>query len=281
MQNNRGQKSNDKSSFKKGKSTTPKGGFKTPSKSTKPKPVVAAAPKDTTKIRLNKYIANAGICARREADIYIQSGNVKVNGKVVTEMGSVININDEVYFDGVLIAPGKKEYILLNKPKNFTTATDETQTNRNVMELLGGATGGIKPVGRMDKNTTGLLLLTNDTDLLTKLSGGKQKLSKLYQVSLSNNLKYEDLEKIQAGVTVEEHKVYVEEISYIEKEPKSEVGIKVKTANIKVIRSLFEQLNYEVLRIDRVAYGGLTKKNLPRGHWRYLTNQEIINLKNS
>lgn len=279
MQNNKGRKPNGTPTNNKGKFSKPKGGFKKAANTAKATPP-ASAPKDPNKIRLNKYIANAGICPRREADIYIQSGNVKVNGKVVTEMGSVINITDEVYFDGVLVSPGKKEYILLNKPKNFTTAYEESQNNRNVMELIGGVGNGILPVGRMDKNTTGLLLLTNDTDLLTKLSGGNQKTSKVYQVSLSNNLKYEDLERIQNGITIDQHKVYVEEISYIEKEPKSEVGVKVKTANIKVVRMIFEHLNYDVLRIDRVSFGGLTKKNLQRGQWRYLTNQEIINLKN-
>ena len=238
-------------------------------------------PKKADEIRLNKYLSNAGVCARREADIYIQSGNVKVNGKVVTEMGSLIKLTDEVHFDGVLITPGKKEYILLNKPKNFATSSEDTLTNRNVLELIRGASKSqLLPVGRMDKNTTGLLLFTNDTALLTKFSGANQRTSKIYHLSLSKNLKYEDLEKIKTGITIDDHRIYVEDVSYIENEPKTEIGIKLKTANIKVVRNIFEHLKYDVLRVDRVYFAGLTKKNLPRGNWRPLTEQEIINLKN-
>lgn len=232
-------------------------------------------------IRLNKYIANAGVCSRRDADIYIQSGNVKVNGNVITEMGYRVQPGDLVNFDGTIITPEKKEYILLNKPKNFTTGGEDQQAERHVLELLRGATKArIAPVGRMDKNTTGLLLFTNDTDLIRKFGLPNQKSSKIYHVSLSKNLKFEDLEKMASGVTIEGHRLAIEEISYIENEPKTEIGIKLKTANVKVVRSIFEQFDYDVLRIDRVSFAGLTKKNLPRGHWRFLSDQEIINLKN-
>ena len=237
--------------------------------------------KASDEIRLNKYISNSGACSRRDADIYIQSGNVKVNGVAVTEMGYLVKLDDVVNFDGSILSPEKKEYILLNKPKNFTTAFDEGQEMRNVLELVKAATTSkIAAVGRMDKNTTGLLLLTNDTDMIRKFSLPSQKSSKIYQVSLDKNLKYEDLEKISKGLTLDKHRVAVEEVSYIEKEPKSEVGIKLRSSNVKVVRAIFEHFDYDVLRIDRVSFAGLTKKNLPRGNWRFLTEQEIINLKN-
>jgi len=233
-------------------------------------------------IRLNKYIANSGVCSRREADIYIQSGNVKVNNEVITEMGHQVKPGDVVIFDGTQLTPGKKEYILLNKPKNFTTSADEGQESRNVLDLVRSATNAaLSPIGRMDKNTTGLLLLTNDNDMIVKFNQPNQKSIKIYQVSLDKNLKFEDLEKIASGVTLDNHRLYIEEISYIEGQPKTEIGLTLRTANVKVVRSIFEQFKYNVLKIDRVAFAGLTKKNLPRGNWRFLTQQEIINLKNS
>lgn len=232
-------------------------------------------------IRLNKYISNSGVCSRRDADIYIQSGNVKVNGEVITEMGYKVKPGDVVNFDGAVLTPERKEYILLNKPKNFTTAGDEDSNERNVMELVRAATKAkIQPIGRMDKNTTGLLVFTNDTDMIRKFSLPNQKSPKIYQVSLDKNLKFEDLEKIAGGVTLDGHKLYVDEISYIENEPKTEIGLKLRTPNVKVVRAIFESFKYNVLKIDRVSFAGLTKKNLPRGNWRFLTEQEIINLKN-
>lgn len=238
--------------------------------------------KASDEIRLNKYISNSGVCSRRDADIYIQSGNVKVNGVAVTEMGYLVKITDVVNFDGVTLTPEKKEYILLNKPKNFTTAFDEGQEYRNVLELVRGSTNAkIAAIGRMDKNTTGLLLFTNDTDMIRKFTLPNQKSSKIYQVSLDKNLKFEDLEKISKGLVIDGHRVSVEDISYIDNEPKSEVGLKLRTSNVKVVRSIFESMEYNVLRIDRVSFAGLTKKNLPRGNWRFLTEQEVINLKNT
>ena len=197
-------------------------------------------------------------------------------------MGYLVKPGDVVNFDGVTLTPEKKVYILLNKPKNFTTALDEGQEYRNVLELVkGSTTSKIAAVGRMDKNTTGLLLFTNDTDLIRKFSLPNQKSSKIYQVSLDKNLKFEDLEKITKGLFIDGHRVFVEEVSYIEGEAKSEIGLKLKTSNIKVVRNIFEHLDYDVLRVDRVAFAGLTKKNLPRGNWRLLTDQEIINIKNA
>jgi 23S rRNA pseudouridine2605 synthase len=240
-----------------------------------------AKPLKSDDIRLNKYISNSGACSRRDADIYIQSGNVKVNNIVITEMGYKVKPGDVVNFDGATLTPERKEYILLNKPKNFTTSNEDDADHRNVLELVRGATNAkIQPIGRMDKNTTGLLIFTNDTDMVRKFSLPNQKSNKIYQVSLDKNLKFEDLEKISNGVTLDGHKLYVDEISYIEGEAKTEIGLKLRTPNVKVVRAIFESFKYDVLKIDRVAFAGLTKKNLPRGNWRFLTEQEIINLKN-
>ncbi len=247
-----------------------------------PKKAATVQPKsDSDEIRLNKYIANSGVCSRREADIYIEAGSVKVNGVPVTEMGYRVKPGDVVNFDGQTLSPEKKVYLLLNKPKNFTTASETTEENRSVMDLVYSATTTrLTPIGKMDRNMTGLLLMTNDSDMVQKFAAPKQRSSKIYQVSLDKNLKYEDLEKIAAGPFIDEHKVFVEEISYIEGEPKTEIGLKLRTANVRVVRNIFEHFKYDVLRIDRVAFAGLTKKNLPRGNWRFLTEQEIINLKN-
>ena len=239
-------------------------------------------PSNPDEIRLNRYISNSGMCSRRDADIYIQSGNVKVNGVVVTEMGHRVKLTDVVQFDGVNITPEKKEYVLLNKPKNFSTAGDDSPGSANVLDLVRGASkSNLLPVGRMDKTTTGLLLFTNDTEMVQKFTVPNQRSSKVYQVSLDKNLKFEDLERIQKGLTIDDHRVYVEEITYIEDQPKSEIGLKMKTSNVKIVRRIFEHLKYDVLKVDRVTFAGLTKKNLPRGDWRFLTEQEIINLKNA
>ena len=268
---------------------------KAPSKfKTKPDPETSGAkeapkapkspkkPSNPDEIRLNRYISNSGMCSRRDADIYIQSGNVKVNGEVITEMGYKVKLTDSVQFDGVNITPEKKEYILLNKPKNFSTAGDDSQGSANVLDLVRNATKAkLQPVGRMDKTTTGLLLFTNDTEIIQKFTAPNQRSSKVYQVTLDKNLKFEDLERIQKGLTIDDHRVYVEEITYIEDQPKSEIGLKMKTSNVKIVRRIFEHLKYDVLKVDRVTFAGLTKKNLPRGDWRFLTEQEIINLKNA
>lgn len=266
---------------KKAKPTTDDSLPKRTPKSTKPVANNTPKPLKSDDIRLNKYISNSGMCSRRDADIYIQSGNVKVNGQVIVEMGYKVKPGDVVNFDGAVITPERKEYIVLNKPKNFTTSNEDEADHRNVMELVRGATkASIQPIGRMDKNTTGLLVFTNDTDMIRKFSLPNQKSTKIYQVSLDRNLKFEDLEKINGGVTLDGHRLYVDEISYIENEPKTEIGIKLRTSNVKVVRSIFESFNYNVLKVDRVSFSGLTKKNLPRGNWRFLTEQEIINLKN-
>jgi 23S rRNA pseudouridine2605 synthase len=241
-----------------------------PKRAAKPAKAVqnnVAKPLKSDDIRLNKYISNSGVCSRRDADIYIQSGNVKVNNIVVTEMGYKVKPGDVVNFDGATLTPERKEYIVLNKPKNFTTSNEDDADHRNVLELVRSATkANIQPVGRMD--------------MVRKFSLPNQKSAKIYQVSLDKNLKFEDLEKIANGVTLDGHKLYVDEISYVENEPKTEIGLKLRTPNVKVVRAIFESFKYDVIKIDRVSFAGLTKKNLPRGNWRFLTEQEIINLKN-
>lgn len=283
--NNRKRTNTSKPSGDRKKATSSKPALPKRSQNRKPTPKKDSPnipkPLKSDDIRLNKYISNSGICSRRDADIYIQSGNVKVNGEVITEMGYKVKPGDVVNFDGATLTPEKKEYFLLNKPKNFTTSNEDDADHRNVLELIKGASSTkMQPIGRMDKNTTGLLVFTNDTDMIRKFSLPNQKSTKIYQVTLDKNLKFEDLEKIASGVTLDGHRLFVDEISYIENEPKTEIGIKLRTANVKVVRSIFENFKYTVLKVDRVAFAGLTKKNLPRGNWRPLTEQEIINLKN-
>lgn len=235
---------------------------------------------EPTDIRLNKYISNAGICSRREADTFINAGSVTVNGKVVTEMGYKVNPSDEVRFDGSLISPERKRYVLLNKPKNYITTMDDDRDRRTVMDLVANATPErVYPVGRLDRNTTGLLLFTNDGELAKKLTHPKHKVRKLYHVSLNRKLEKNDLVKISENFMLDGKMVFVDAISYIENESKTEVGIEIHSGRNRIVRKIFEHFGYTVIKLDRVIFAGLTKKNLPRGHWRLLTEQEIINLK--
>jgi len=230
-------------------------------------------------VRLNKYVSNSGVCSRRDADIYIAAGNVTVNGKTITEMGFKVKLTDEVKFDGRLLNPIKKEYVLLNKPKDFTTTVRDERGKRSVSGLISNASKTpLLPVDKMDKNATGLLLFTNDNAMTKRLKSPKNGLRKIYHVELNKNLRSADLKKIQEGVILDEKPVRVQEISFIENVPKKEVGIEVYSSKNKVVERIFEHLEYEVIKIDRVSYAGLTKKDLPRGHWRYLTEQEIVNL---
>jgi 23S rRNA pseudouridine2605 synthase len=236
-------------------------------------------PADPDLIRLNKYLANSGVCSRREADTYIAAGNVTVNDKTITEMGYKVTRNDTVRFDGRILNPEKKEYILLNKPKNFITTTSDEKGRRTVMELISNASKSrLLPVGRLDRNTTGLLLFTNDGDLAKKLTHPRYGVRKLYHVVLNRNLKAADLKKIKEGIELEDGTVKVDEISYINDAPKKEVGVEIHSGRNRIVRRLFEHLGYEVNRLDRVVFAGLTKKDLPRGHWRHLSRQEVINL---
>jgi len=244
------------------------------------KPKQASSNPEIDGIRLNKYIANAGICSRREADVFIAAGNATVNGKIVTEMGYKVKLTDEVRFDGSLISPEKKRYVLLNKPKNFITTMEDDRGRKTVMELIGNASKErIYPVGRLDRNTTGLLLFTNDGELAKKLTHPKHNIQKIYHASLDKKLSNTDLNKIAEGFILDERKVIVDEISYIVNQPKSEVGVKIHSGRNRIVRRIFEHFNYKVVKLDRVIFAGLTKKDLPRGHWRHLTEMEVVNLK--
>ena len=269
----------------------PKGRFEVGKKEARPNakskqekdPKVKAKPnpprEDDGTIRLNKYIANSGICSRREADMYISIGNVTVNGKVINEMGYKVQLEDDVRFDGRRINPEAKAYVLLNKPKGFATTTSNDKGN-TVMDLVAKATSSrIQPIGRLGRNATGLLLFTNDDELQQRFTNSKSGVAKLYHIELSKNVKAADMERIREGLTIEGKKVTIEEISFVDGAPKKEVGIKIKHTGNSVIRTIFEHLNYEVVKIDCVTIAGLTKKDLPRGNWRHLTKQEVINLK--
>lgn len=230
-------------------------------------------------IRLNKYVANSGVCTRREADVYIASGNVTVNGKPITEMGHKVRLSDEVRFDGRLLNPVKKEYVLLNKPKDFTVTTRNEKGRRTVLGLISNASKSeLLPVGKLHKETTGLLLFTNDTDLTLRLNSPKNGLRKIYHVELNKHLRSIDLKKIQEGMAIDEKMVRVHDISFVENAPKNQVGIEIYSTRNNIVHRIFEELGYEIVKLDRVIYGPLTKKDLPRGHWRYLTEQEVINL---
>jgi 23S rRNA pseudouridine2605 synthase len=234
---------------------------------------------NSDEIRLNKYIANSGMCSRREADENIAIGLVSVNGKVVTEMGYKVKLTDEVRFDGSRIMPEAKVYVLLNKPKGFATTTSEGK-GRTVMDLVANATNAnIKPIGRLGRNSLGLLLFTNDDLIAQKFTNSKSGVARLFQVELDKNLKFEDLKKIQEGFKVEDKLMAVEEISYIQGESKNQVGIKIKNTGNTILRTIFDHLNYDIVKIDCVAIGHLTKKDIPRGHWKHLTEQEANTLK--
>ncbi|GAA4246042.1 rRNA pseudouridine synthase [Winogradskyella psychrotolerans] len=236
-------------------------------------------PSNSDEIRLNKYIANSGMCSRREADENIAIGLVSVNGKVVTEMGYKVKRTDEVRFDGSRITPEAKAYVLLNKPKGFATTTAESK-GKTVMDLVANATNAnIKPIGRLGRNSLGLLLFTNDDKIVQKFTNSKNGVARLFQVELDKNLKYEDLKKIQEGFKVEGKLITVEEISYIQGESKTQIGIKIKNTGNTILRTIFDHLNYDIVKIDCVAIGHLTKKDIPRGHWKHLTEQEVNTLK--
>lgn len=231
-------------------------------------------------MRLNKYIANSGVCSRREADIYIQSGNVQVNGEVITEMGYKVNPQrDEVKFDGRLIRAEKKEYILLNKPKGFSVAISD-KGKSTVYDLVRKASSArIDAVGRLGRGATGLLLFTNDSELTKRLNNPKTPLRQIYHVGLDKPLKDQDLKKIANGIRLEDGVVEVEEISYTDGGNKREIGLKLFGNKDAVVKRIFESMGYEIVMLDRVVFGGLTKKDIPRGSWRKLGKQEVINLK--
>jgi 23S rRNA pseudouridine2605 synthase len=231
-------------------------------------------------IRLNKFIANAGICSRREADRLIVSGVVKVNGTVVKDLGVKISPEDKVQFEEQTIKSEKKFYVLLNKPKGYITTTDDPFDRKTVMFLVKNACNArIYPVGRLDRDTTGVLLLTNDGDLAKKLTHPRHRIIKIYHVILDKNLKAGDLTKIAHGIELDDGLIKPDAVSYVQGADKKEVGIEIHSGKNRVIRRIFESLGYKVTKLDRVSFAGLTKKDVPRGKWRHLNDKEVSFLK--
>lgn len=237
--------------------------------------------KDDGLIRLNRYISNAGICSRRKADELITAGVVSVNGEVISELGYRVNpAKDVVRYNGETLKREKMVYVLLNKPKDYITTTDDPQERRTVMQLVEKASKErIYPVGRLDRNTTGLLLMTNDGDLADKLSHPKTGVTKIYQVELNKSLPQGDLNKIAFGLELEDGLIKPDAVSYVQGGTKREIGIQIHSGRNRIVRRIFEHLGYEVVKLDRVIYANLTKKDLTRGRWRYLDEKEIIQLK--
>lgn len=231
-------------------------------------------------IRLNKFLANSGICSRRDADELIKSCEVSVNGKIVQELGIKVSPKDEVTYKGKKISREQKVYILMNKPKDVVTTVRDKHAEKTVIDLVENACPErVYPVGRLDKNTTGVLLLTNDGDLTKELTHPSYKKKKIYHVQLDKNLTKADMLKIVDGITLEDELIQVDAISYVEENDKSQIGIEIHSGQNRIVRRIFESLDYKVKKLDRVYFAGLTKKNLPRGKWRFLTPQEISILK--
>ena len=231
-------------------------------------------------VRLNKFLANAGICSRREADEFIQAGVVTVNGQVVTELGTKVLRTDEIHFHDQPVSIEKKVYVLLNKPKDYVTTSDDPQQRKTVMDLVKDAcTERIYPVGRLDRNTTGVLLLTNDGDLASKLTHPKYLKKKIYHVYLDRNVTAHDLQQIAEGITLDDGEIKADDIQYASPTDKKQVGIEIHSGKNRIVRRIFEALGYKVTKLDRVQFAGLTKKNLRRGDWRYLTEEEVDRLR--
>lgn len=236
------------------------------------KPAKSSAPKQEG-MRLNKYIGNSGVCSRREADLYIATGQVTVNGKVINEMGFRVKPTDEVKFDGRRLMAELPTYVLLNKPKGVATTSSESK-GLTVMDIIANATAStIKPFGRLGRNATGLLLFTNDDTFRQKFS--KKGMDRLFHVELNKNLKAEDLKRIVEGLKIEGKTIQVEEVSYVNNAPKREVGLRIKHTGNSIIRTIFDHLGYDVVKVDCVILGPLTKKDLPRGRYRHLTEKEV------
>ena len=230
-------------------------------------------------IRLNKYIAQSGVCSRREADKLISEGKIKVNSKVITEMGYQVKPGDKVYFGNKVLSREQLVYVLLNKPKDFITTTDDPHERKTVMQLVAKACDErIYPVGRLDRNTTGLLLLTNDGELSKKLTHPSHQISKVYQAELNKSIDEEHLIKIEEGIEFDDGYTKVDDIAVLDPSRKN-LGIEIHSGKNRIVRRIFENFGYEVIKLDRVMFAGLTKKDLPRGKWRFLTKNEIIKLK--
>jgi len=243
-----------------------------------PKPRGAKAEEDGS-IRLNKFIANSGVCSRREADDYIVAGLITVNGQVITELGTKIQVTDDVRFNGERLHGEEKVYILMNKPKDFVTTVTDPNADRTVLDLVAGkCPQRVYPVGRLDKATTGVLLLTNDGELSDKLTHPSNRVRKIYHVFLDKNLSQSDFNKILEGVELEDGPMFADALSFID-EDESQVGLEIHSGRNRVVRRMFEALGYKVKKLDRVLFAGLTKKGLRRGQWRFLTEQEVALLK--
>lgn len=230
-------------------------------------------------IRLNRYIANSGVCSRREADKLIAEGRIKVNGKVITTLGTKVSLSDEVVYRNKRLRPESNVYLLLNKPKDFITTTDDPQNRRTVMDLVRSATEErIYPVGRLDRQTTGLLLLTNDGDLAKRLAHPSHRVRKIYHIKIDKALTKNDHISIQQGLELDDGLAQVDEIVILSPD-KTEIGLEIHIGKNRIVRRIFEHLGYTVNKLDRVVYADLTKKDLPRGKWRFLSQKEVIRLK--
>ena len=229
---------------------------------------------------MNKYLANAGICSRRDADKYIAAGVVTVNGKIVTELGAKVLRSDTVLFHDTLVKMEKKVYVLLNKPKGYVTTSEDPQNRRIVMDLVKDACSErIYPVGRLDRNTTGVLLLTNDGELASKLTHPKYLKKKIYHVHTDRNVSAVDLQQIVDGITLEDGEIKADEVAYVSDTDKKQIGIEIHSGKNRIVRRIFEHLGYHVLKLDRVYFAGLTKKGLRRGDWRFLSEKEVSMLR--
>ncbi len=233
--------------------------------------------KDT--VRLNKFIANSGVCSRREADNFILAGVVTVNGEVVTELGTKVNITDDIRFNGERLKGEAKVYIVMNKPKGYVTTASDPHADKTVMDLLKGCEARVFPVGRLDKNTTGVLMFTNDGEMAEKLTHPSYDKKKIYQVTLDNKLSQEDFDKIVSGVTLSDGEIAADELEYIDADDHRKLGIEIHSGKNRIVRRIFESLGYEVKALDRVYFAGLTKKGIKRGNWRFLTEGEANILK--
>ena len=268
-----------------GRERTPAGRERTPAgrertAAGKGKPATKGQKNIVTEIRLNRFIANSGVCSRRDADEHIQNGLISVNGKIVTDLGTKVTYDDDIRFKNKKLSAEKKVYILMNKPKDFVTTVEDPHAEHTVLDLIGdGCTERVYPVGRLDRATTGVLLLTNDGDLAGKLTHPKYKRKKIYHVWLDKDVIKNDLFKITEGIDLDGTTVAADAVSYADADDKSQIGIELHSGQNRVIRKMFESLGYKVKKLDRVYFAGLTKKNVARGKWRFLTDKEVIMLK--
>lgn len=249
-------------------------------KSVKQRPQQGTKSTGSQIIRLNRFIANSGVCSRREADELITSGLVYVNGKVITDLGTKVSLTDDVRYKGKKLRAEKKVYILMNKPKGYVTTVEDPHADHTVLDLIRDACPErVYPVGRLDKSTTGVLLLTNDGELAGKLTHPKYERRKIYHVFLDNPMEKNDLFRLAEGIDLDGEMVVADAVSYADSEDRTQIGIELHSGQNRVVRRLFEKLGYKIKKLDRVYFAGLTKKNLPRGKWRYLSEKEITMLK--